>query len=151
MTDNKPHTLCSDCMFKNLCCGKTFTQVTDKELENPLFRIDAFNAIAARLKAHKISHRLCHEFFTDQYRDLDGCFFDKSGNEIFLDMEVLEDAPEEWYRDNFYRSYEDGQNIVLRVENRERFRTLFSLVRAYDPMGFMWGVRVANDNREQGV
>ncbi len=125
---------------------KVFEIVSDSELANGLFRLDALNSI--REIVLPLPHRVCTDYSADLYRDLDGYFVDETGVEVYLDLEPLWDAPDEWWRDTVQTITPRTEAIRLRVENKERLRVLFSLYRACYPMkAMLWSVRPHNDNQ----
>lgn len=131
-----------------LACFKenqVFRIVTDDELKNGLFRLDALNSV--RQKVLTIPHRVCTDYCTDLYRDLQGCFAGEDGTEVFLDLEPFWDAPDEWWRDAVQTTAPRTKAIRLNDENTERLRVIVSLYRACFPgQAMLWGVRPDNDN-----
>lgn len=102
------------------------------------------------------SHRSKIDAIVDAYRDYDGRFYDPVAGfidpmtnqfqEAFIDMEPLEDAPIEWWRDHF------GPNPApirrVRAEAVPRWQAIGSLYRAYHPAEFMRMMpHAANHNR----
>ena len=125
--------------------NREFKVITNAELESKLFRLDALNSV--RKAVASTSCRTCKGCFTDLYRDLDGYFSNKDGDEVFLSLGCLWDTPWEWWRDTVLTPAPRTQPIQLRVENRERLRVIFSIYRACFPeQAMLWGVRADNDN-----
>lgn len=139
--------LCKKCLIQGFCRAEERKIVTSTELENDFFRVDACNSIYNDVIG--IPYRQCPDYYANKYRDFNGWFSDEDGNEIFPDLNPLWNAPDEWWRDNFYHHYHDGKPLALRTENRERLTGLFSLYRALNPKStLIWGIRPANDNQE---
>lgn len=130
--------------FRNAELG-VFKVITDVELFNDNYRLDALNTIGIDLD--DITHRQCKDYLTDLYRDLNGTFIDAVGAEIFLDLEPIWEACDEWFRDAIQTSAPKIKPLKIRAENRERLRGIISLYRAYYPSkAMLWGVRPANQN-----
>jgi hypothetical protein len=116
--------------------------LTDAELQNPHVVRDGRNYAAGL----GVPYRQMLEFLTDRYRDYRGVFVDaSSGEEMLLDMEVLESASEYWFRD-MMRPCPPNIRPRIRRSARERWRVALSILRATAPDGEFWGVRAANDN-----
>lgn len=88
------------------------------------------------------------EYATNLYRDYPGWIFDPhTGEEVFLDMEPLYEAPIEWWRDFCVRPC--SPRIVPRVRREAiaRVVALASILRACFPAeALLWGKTPANDN-----
>jgi len=91
-------------------------------------------------------------------RDYSGRFFDsKAGfldprtgkfREVFVDMDPLEEAPVEWWRDNFGPAVATNPIIRVRREAQPRWQALGSVYFAWHPWERMtWNLEAANDNR----
>lgn len=70
-----------------------FKIVTDQELENDEFRLDALNSIRTAIKDK--THRKCIDYFCDAYRDLSGVLINQNGDKASLRLEPLWDTPDE--------------------------------------------------------
>lgn len=125
--------------------NQVFSIVTDDELKNEQFRLDGLNSV--RNGVFAVPHRVCTDYYTDLYRDLQGCFVSEDGKEIFLDLEPFWNTPDEWWRDAVQTAEPRTRAIRLHVENTERLRVILSLYRACFPTrAMLWGVRPDNDN-----
>lgn len=95
--------------------------------------------------------------FTDLNRDYSGRFFDATagfsdlmtGNfkEAFVNMEPLEDAPYEWWRDTFNPNATRLSVLRVRMEAVPRWQAIGSIYRAWFPDQFFLAASAANDNR----
>lgn len=123
-----------------------FKVITDAELFNDNYRLDALNTIGIDLNG--ITHRQCKDYLTDLYRDLNGTFINAAGAEIFLDLEPVWDACDEWFRDALQTPIPKTTPLKIRAENKERLRVIISLYRAYyASKALLWGIRHANQNK----
>lgn len=111
-----------------------------------------------RILALGIHHSRLLDFFFDRYRDYTGRFFDpeagfldvKTGKfqEVFVDMDPLEEAPVEWWRDNFGPAVAAKPITRLRCEASPRWQALGSIYFAWHPWERMtWKLEPANDSR----
>ncbi len=139
--------LCKECLIQGFCRAEERKIVTNTELENGFFRVDACNSIHDAVVS--MPYRHCPDYYATKYRDFKGWFSDDYGNEIYPVLDPLWNAPDEWWRDNFYHKHYDENPFCLRIENRERLRGLFSLHRALNPKkAMLWGIRPVNDNEK---
>jgi hypothetical protein len=136
--------LCDDCYLQGFCQEQVRQIVSVAELENEAFRLDACNAVVEHVK--DIPYRNCPTHFADWHMSFGGVILEANGEEASAeDFDALMDAPDEWWRDTFYRKHTHA--IGLRSENRQRLRALFTLLRAQNPVkAALWGVHPANDN-----
>lgn len=105
-----------------------------------------------------LHHRQLLDHFANLNRDYRGRFFNSEAGflkletgkfqEVFVDMEPLEEAPVEWWRDNFAPAYANRPVLKLRSEARPRWQALGSIYFAHRPFQrIIWQLEVANDNR----
>lgn len=138
--------LCPQCFLQGYCRTLRARLITDEELSSPFFLSDV-RSYAYRLD---ISCDVWPGFLTDAYRDYPGTIRNAQGRPVDLDTEVL-DAPSirYWFRDTC-KPVVGNAVPRLRIEARERFRVVATILRARDPAGTrLWGVRAANDEEPQ--
>ena len=135
--------LCINCYGQGFCRRLSARLVTDAELSNPAFVCD-LRSHAARMN---ISPDHWARFLVDTYRDYPGVILNTDRREVSLDLEVFDDPNiRYWFRDTACVPCEPGITPRVRIEARERFRLMATLLRAIDPVaGAFWGVRAAND------
>ena len=134
--------LCFPCAHQGFC-RKTMTPVlTNDELE----QTNVVKGVRWCAFRRKVDPCKWLEFSTDLNRDYQGWFFNpKTKREVFINMEPLEDAPYEWWRDFCCRP--PGLKPHVRPEAWERVRSLGSILRASFPKeAILWGLSPANDN-----
>lgn len=140
-------TVCTDCITLGVCQNRVSNVVSSEELSGGLFRLDACSEIAVELKTKKIPYRRAIDYMIEKYRDFNGMIVGAQGEEVFVDIKPLIDAPEQWWRDVFYKPRVNA--IALNVNNKPRLITLLSIQRAASPAtARFWGLqeRAANDN-----
>lgn len=136
--------LCDPCGVTGYCEQTGYPAVMDDELDQLLFRVDAANSVFFRIS--NLPYRVRPDFYADGQLRLKGDFVDNLGKRVLLDFDSLWDKNDTFWRDNFYPR-RDANPPILRADNREAFRALFSLHRAlYPDETLLWGYRVANDN-----
>lgn len=137
---------------------QTIQLVTDSELGNPEFVRDVRN-FSARLGV-KPAEWL--DRVLELFARFDGCVVNAAhrpthlATEIFLPTDedidggkgaVIEYRIRNWFEETFATPVPESVVPHVRVEARERFRIVASILRARFPFeGMMWGVRPANDN-----
>lgn len=105
-----------------------------------------------------VHHAKLLDHITDLNRDYSGRFFDpiagfldaRTGKfrEVFVDLDPLEEAPVEWWRDNFGPAVTARPIIRVRREARPRWQALGSVYFAWHPWERVtWSLEAANDNR----
>ena len=105
-----------------------------------------------------VHHAKLLDHMTDLNRDYVGRFFDpiagfldaRTGKfrEVFVDVDPLEEAPVEWWRDNFGLAVAAKPITRVRCEARPRWQALGSVYFAWHPWERMtWSLETANDNR----
>ena len=137
--------LCSCCVTLGYCRKLKSWIVTDEELNNPEFLRDV------RITAGELGKTRDEwiEYLSNLYRDYPGRILDAQGEEVFLNMELLEEASPYWFRDTC-KAPLLRVTPRLRIEARERFRVMATILRACFPdKAQFWGVRPANDNEPQ--
>ena len=136
--------LCRECYADGACRNERTIIVSDEELSNPHFIRDLRN-FACRLN---ISSYHWHDVLCDLYRDYRGHIVDEDGNEVFLDLHVLE-IPHirDWFRDFCCTPVPATITPYVRGEARERARIVGTILKASYPQdAALWGRRAANDN-----
>lgn len=134
--------LCPRCLLLGYCRKLNTRLISDEELADPEFIRDV-RAFTESLGKTRDEWK---DYLADLYRDYRGRILDVQGEEIFLDMELLEQASTYWFRDTCQASLPHVRPR-LRIEARERFRVLATILRASFPdAAQFWGVRPANDN-----
>ena len=104
-----------------------------------------------------VHHAKLLDHITDLNRDYLGRFFDpeegfldlQTGKfrEVFVDLDPLEEAPVEWWRDNFGPAVATNPIIRVRCEAQSRWQALGSVYFAWHPWERVtWCREVANDN-----
>ncbi len=120
-----------------------YEMISDNDLSNPLFMVDAIASIRERVIG--LPHRNCSDFYMDLHRDLDGYFADGIGEEIIFGDELAE-TDGEWWRDTIQTPEPRTEPLRVRSDNKERIRIILSIHRAcYPAEAALWGVRPAND------
>lgn len=137
--------LCIQCGIAGYCKRINVPLLTDDEISNSHFVRDL------RAFAHSLDVDAADwlEFASDTYRDYGGWIIHPvSKGEVFVEMEPLERAPYEWWRDFCTRACLPGVTPRVRSEAWERARSLGTILRAaYPEEALLWGLRPANDNR----
>lgn len=122
---------------------KRYAVVSDEEMANPDFMIDAIGDV--RLKILDSPDRKCTDHYIDKHRDLDGYFVNLDGTEFQFGDELAETNRYFW-RDTIQTSQPRKTALRIRKENREAIREILSVERADNPAKTaLWGVRPAND------
>ena len=135
-------------------CPDTYSPLlTISDVSSPTF----VTHIKARIVDLGVHHSRLLDHFANLNRDFVGRYFDTdigfldltSGRfrEVFVDLEPLEEAPIEWWRDNFSPIVAQKPVERLRCEARPRWRALGSIYFACHP----WArseitLEAANDN-----
>lgn len=120
-----------------------YTVISDEELSNADFMIDAIASI--REKVIGLPHRNCSDFYMDLHRDLERYFAGGNGEEVIFGDELAE-TDGEWWRDTIQTSEPRAQPLRVRSDNKERLRIILSIHRVCFPAeAALWGVRPAND------
>ena len=137
--------LCLECRILGYCHKKTVKIVSDRELAD----VEFLKRVRATAKALDYSPSEWVEKLSNFYRDFDGAIVDDAGEEVYLDMEVLEaEHIREWFRDWVNKPIPAGVRPRLRQESKERIRVLATILRARFPFdSIQW--LVANDNEKQ--
>ncbi|KZY52579.1 MAG: hypothetical protein RLP08_03450 [Marinovum algicola] len=115
-----------------------------------------------RILALGVQHASLLDYFSNLNRDYMGRFFDSEAGflnlqtgkfqEVYVDMDPLEEAPIEWWRDNFSPAVAEKPVIRLRCEARPRWQALGSIYFAWHPWERSeWRHQAANDNRAPGA
>lgn len=132
--------------------------VSDEEMSNPTWVRDVKNFGASL----GISGADWTDFSLNLLARLDVEFIDSCGNIVDLDIEALLPSDKEidedrgaafearirnWFSETFCDPVPDDVIPRIRIEARERFRIVATILRAQFPCAaMMWGVRAANDN-----
>lgn len=135
-------------------CPETYSPLlTISDVSNPTF----VTHIKTRIVDLGVHHSRLLDHFANLNRDYLGRYFDteigfldlSTGRfrEEFVDLEPLEEAPIEWWRDNFSPAVAQKPVERLRCEARPRWRALGSIYFACNP----WArseiiLEAANDN-----
>lgn len=140
------------------CAGRASRLVSDTEINNSEFVRDVRN-FAAPLGLRPAE-------WLDRILELlalyDGCIVDGRGRPVHLDTTIFLPTDDEidngtaavieyrmrnWFEETFATPVPESVTPHVRVEAKERFRIVASILRARFPMqAAMWGVRAANDN-----
>ena len=134
---------CVNCYSAGYCKQISANLVSDSEISNPQFVFD----VRVTTSSMKVSPADWLETIYDLYRDYVGVILDDQGNETFINMEVFEfPHAREWFRDWVCIKPQIRNRIRVRVESRERFRALATIIRAAYPKSTdFWGLSIAND------
>ena len=137
--------LCFACSQLGYCRRLKALLISGDELADPEF----LRGLRASAYTKAKEPREWLDYAADLYRDYRGWISDASGNEVLLDLEPLERAPREWWRDFCCRPCPAHIKPRVRIESRERVRVLGPILRASFPEeAKRWGARrAANDNR----
>ena len=137
--------LCLPCALQGYCQKEATPTLTDKDLAKP----NVIRGIRWSAFLKKINTRDWLDFATDLNRDYLGWYVDPTTKrEVFIDMDPLEDAPYEWWRDFCNRPCSPLVIPHVRLEAWERVRSLGSILRAsYPSEAFWWFHHPANLNR----
>ena len=111
-----------------------------------------------RILALGVQHASLLDYFSNLNRDYVGRFFDPEAGflnvqtgkfqEVYVDMDPLEEAPIEWWRDNVSPAVAEKPIVRLRCEARPRWQALGSIYFAWRPWERSeWRHQAANDNR----
>jgi len=114
--------------------------------------------IKTRIIELGVHHSKLLDHFANLNRDYVGRYFEPSAGflnqetghfqEVFVDLEPLEDAPIEWWRDNFSPAVAENPVVRLRCEARPRWLALGSIYFAWHPWARRDSVlETANDNQ----
>lgn len=150
--------LCRKCPLSACRQKHSSKLVTDGELKNPDFVRDV-KSFGADLK---VAASEWLDFCLNLLSRQDVDFIDPYGNVVDLDIEALLPSDEDidegrgaafearirnWFSETFCNPVPDEVIPRIRVEARERFRIVATILRAQFPCAaMMWGVRAANDN-----
>jgi len=136
--------LCGCCDVLDYCRNIKVHLIRESEISNPDFIRDVRN-FAYTLS---ISSYQWRDHLYNLYRDYRGWVIGEGGQEVFLNMRILEfDHHREWFRDFCCTPVCDNITPYVRKEARGRVIILATILRAAYPMeAMLWGVRPANDN-----
>lgn len=115
-------------------------------------------ALKRRILSLGVHHGRLLDHIVDLNRDYSGRFFDPEAGfldprtgkfrEVFVNIDPLEEAPVEWWRDNFGPAVASSPIIRVRCEAQPRWQALGSVYFAWHPWERMtWSLEAANDNR----
>lgn len=139
-------------------CARGVRLVNDRELSNPEFVRDV------RDFGFGLSKRPSEwlDFVLELFARFEGCVIDDRGHpvrlntEIFLPTDkqisdgvgaVIEYRMRNWFEETFATPVPESVTPHVRIEAKERFRIVATILRARFPaQAAMWGVRAANDN-----
>lgn len=113
-----------------------------EECANPRIKIGLQNAVCG----WGFNYNQLLDVFTDLNMNYGGRYFDAdigfidplTGDflEAFVDMKPLEDAPPEWWRDNFGTNRPQVEILRVRIEAIKRWRAIGSIFQAWCPAEF---------------
>lgn len=116
--------------------------LTLEESVNPRVKLGLTDAI----RDWDVPYSTLLERFTDLNKNYRGRFYDPMNGfinpltghfqEAFVRMRPLEDAPAEWWRDNFGSTRPQVEVVRVRVEAVKRWRAIGSIYRAWCPAEF---------------
>ncbi|MGJ8530099.1 hypothetical protein [Maritalea sp.] len=136
-------------------CPDTYSpMLTTADVSNPTL----VTCLKTRIVDLDVHHSKLLDHFANMNRDYMGRYFDEEVGfldlstgcfqEVFVDLEPLEDAPIEWWRDNFSAVVAQRPVERLRCEARPRWRALGSIYFACYPWARSQVIlEAANDNR----
>lgn len=115
-------------------------------------------ALKSRIVSMGIHHGRLLDHIVDLNRDYSGRYFDPEAGfldpqtgkfrEVFVDIDPLEEAPLEWWRDNFGPAVAAKPISRVRCEAQPRWQALGSVYFAWHPWERMtWSLEAANDNQ----
>lgn len=137
---------CVPCYNLGYCAKIAVPVLSECDLANP--------QIIRGIKNTAYTKRIASSDWLDYacalYRDYPGWVYDPATQrEVFIDMEPLEDAPLEWWRDFCNKPCDPDIIPRVRREARARVIALGSILRAAFPVeAALWGIRPANDNEQ---
>jgi hypothetical protein len=132
--------------------------ISNAEIENPNLVRDVKNfGVSLRIPTADWL-----DFVLEKFAGLDGSIVDERGQCVDLDIEIFLPSDEDidagrgaliearirnWFEDTFSAPVPEHVVPHVRVEARERFRFVATILRAAFPReAMLWGVRAANDN-----
>ena len=132
--------------------------VTARQLANPEFVRDVRNFAASK----RLPRARLLDTFLEALARVDACFINEDGHPITLRFDcllptdqdidrgrgkIIEARIQNWLEETFTVPVPSHVTPHVRVEARERFRVIATILRAaYPQHAMMWGVRAANDN-----
>ena len=149
--------ICPFCPF-SASCKRGVRLVSDKELSSGEFVRDVRN-FAADLGERPAEWL---DYVLELLALLDGCIVDGRGQPAYLSTEIFLPTDQEiddgvgavieyrmrnWFEETFATPVPESVTPHVRIEAKERFRIVATILRARFPaQAAMWGVRAANDN-----
>ena len=139
---------CDTCLSQGYCNRLSAAVANDNEAGCRAFVFD----VRVFANSLRISSDHWREYLNNEYRDYPGRIVGQRGREVFLNMEVFEEAHiEDWFEHNFNTLPTSEDTIRLRPDTRERMRVAATILRARNPYAAQfWGLRgkAANDNQK---
>lgn len=119
--------------------------VTEAQVRDDLWRANARAVMYAVL--HETPYRKRLDHLMDFWAKWPGRFVDGQGQEVMFCIEMLNDIPDEWFRD-YLRNWSPGDPAPkFRSEALERLIAIFSILKLIKPADMaLCGQRHANDN-----
>lgn len=139
----------------NVFCADSYSPLLSlSEVSSP----NKVTALKRRILSLGVHHGRLLDHFVDLNRDYMGRFFDPEAGfldlrtgkfrEAFVDIDPLEDAPLEWWRDNFSPAVATNSIVRVRCEAQPRWQALGSVYFAWYPCERLtWNLEAANENR----
>lgn len=112
--------------------------------------LDSRYILGLRIAAYslRITASFWPVFITNFWRDFQGILIDKSGNEVYPNLDALEDEYiREWFRDWICKPMAEGVRPRLRGESKERIILVGTTMKAmFEESAIEW--LAANDNQK---